>query len=234
MALVIGLDADDTLWESERLFQETEAAYREIVAGYQPTVDLAAHLLDIERANLLIFGYGAKSMTLSMIEAAIDATDGAITSSDIGRIVALGKELANHAVEVFPGVVDAVASLADRYRLMLITKGDLLHQERKVEASGLAPYFFTIEIVSEKDPRSYQAVLDQHDIAPADFVMVGNSVKSDVLPVLEIGARGVHVPHDLLWAAEHVHPIEEVSVPTIESLAHLASLLEAWEREAAG
>lgn len=161
-------------------------------------------LLAVECDNVRLFGYGVKGMTLSMIEAAIALTDARISAADVHRLVQLGKDVLGHPVELLPGVREAVEAVAARHRIVLITKGDLVHQERKVAQSGLADLFHRVEIVSEKDAASYASLLEQFGVAAASFAMVGNSYKSDVAPVLALGGWGIHVPYPLLWALEHV------------------------------
>jgi putative hydrolase of the HAD superfamily len=231
---VIALDGDDTLWHSEQLFVDTQAAFRELLA---PHVDmegdaLDARLFEVERRNLPTFGYGVKAFTLSLIETAIEVTKGAIPSQDLQSILDLGKLLLDHPVQLIDGVVEAVDALTDRYRVMVVTKGDLLHQESKVARSGLAELFWQVEIVSEKDEACYQRVLRRWDIEAATFVMVGNSVRSDVLPVLAIGGRAVQVPYHVTWALEQVEPDPEgEAFPVLESLHQLPACIEAMEAE---
>ena len=203
----VGLDADDTLWHSENRFHEAHQRYHELLAAH---VDigfdaLEARMLQTEQRNLTLFGYGAKGFTLSLIETAIEVTAGAIPSFDIRTIVGFGKELLEHPVDLLDGVAETIGRLRDAgHRLILVTKGDLWHQESKVAASGIADRFDGVEIVSEKDPATYRRVLDRHGVDPARFCMVGNSVRSDVLPLLEIGSRAIHVPYEFLWAHEAV------------------------------
>lgn len=236
MIEVIALDGDDTLWHSEQLFVDTQAAFRELLA---PHIDMDGAALDerlfqVERANLATFGYGVKAFTLSLIETAIEVTKGAIPSRDLQSILDLGKLLLDHPVQLIDGVVEAVDALTDRYRVMVITKGDMLHQESKVARSGLAELFWQVEIVSEKDEATYQRVLRRWDIDPATFVMVGNSVRSDVLPVLAVGGRAVHVPYHVTWALEHVDPDPEAhSFPVLGSLHELPACIEAMEQDGA-
>lgn len=203
---VVGFDADDTLWHSERYYQDAHAEFERIVGGYVDVTDVRVHdrLLAVERENVRLFGYGVKGMTLSMIEAAIALTDSRISAADVHRLVDLGKAVLGHPVELLPGVREAVAAVAARHRVVLITKGDLVHQQRKVVQSGLADLFHRIEIVSEKDPAGYASLLEQFGVAAAAFAMVGNSYKSDIAPVLALGGWGVHVPYPLLWALERV------------------------------
>lgn len=227
---VIGLDGDDTLWHSEQLFVETQDQYRELLA---PHLDIApevldARLVEIERQNLGTFGYGVKAFTLSLIETAIDVTGGTIPGSAVQAILDLGKVLLDHPVQLLDGVVEAVDALTDRYRVMIVTKGDLLHQESKVARSGLADVMWAVEIVSEKDEGTYRRILERHRIDPAGFVMVGNSVRSDVLPPLQIGARAVHVPYHVTWALEHADAEpDRHRFPVLDSMAELPACIEA-------
>ena len=227
---VIALDGDDTLWHSEHLFVDTQDRFRDLV---RPHVDLAddeldAHLLAVERRNLPLFGYGVKAFTLSLVETAIQVTEGRIPGGDLQAVLDLGKTLMDHPVDLLDGVREAVDVLTDTYRVMVITKGDLLHQETKVARSGLAELFWRVEIVSEKDEPTYQRILERHGIDPATFVMVGNSVRSDVLPVLALGGRAVHVPYSVTWALEHAEPDPELhDFPVLASLAELPACIEA-------
>jgi putative hydrolase of the HAD superfamily len=178
-----------------------------------------------ERANLELFGYGIKGFTLSMIETAIEVSRGEVSTSAIAELLRLGKEMLAHPVELLDGVADAVEALAEHHRLVLITKGDLIHQETKIARSGLADRFERIEIVSEKDPATYRAILDRMDVAPERFLMVGNSVRSDVLPVLELGGHAVHVPYEITWSHEVVDDHADDAFPVLESLGQLAGWL---------
>jgi putative hydrolase of the HAD superfamily len=228
---VIGLDGDDTLWHSEQLFVDTQVAFRELLA---PFVDLDqaaldARLVEVERRNLPTFGYGVKAFTLSLLETAIEVTEGEIPSTELQSILELGKVLLDHPVQLLDGVAEAVDALTDRYRVMLVTKGDLLHQESKVARSGLHELFWRVEIVSEKDEASYRRMLDRDGIAPPTFVMVGNSVRSDVLPALAIGARAVHVPYHVTWELEVVDPDPDHDFPVLESIAELPACIAAMD-----
>jgi putative hydrolase of the HAD superfamily len=226
--VIIGLDGDDTLWHSEREFAETQVRYRELLARWADEDTVHARLLDVERRNLEVFGYGVKAFTLSMVETAIELTAGAIPATEVHRIVTLGKELLGHPVELIDGVAETVETLARHHRLVLITKGDLLHQETKLAASGLGDRFWRIEIVSEKDVATYARILERHEIAPEDFVMVGNSVKSDILPVLELGARAVYVPYEITWEMEHVAIDDDEGFPTISTLRDVVGIVDEW------
>jgi putative hydrolase of the HAD superfamily len=200
----VAFDADDTLWHSEGHYRDAQAAYEKLLADYIDiaNADVHARLLAVERRNIKRFGYGAKGMTLSMVEAAIAMTEARISATDIQRIVDLGVAVLEHPVELLPGIVDAVADVAKDFTLLLITKGDLFHQEAKIAKSGLSDWFHRIEIVSEKDVPTYRRVLDEVGIRPEQFLMVGNSPGSDIAPVLELGASAVYVPYHLLWAME--------------------------------
>lgn len=232
MIEVIAFDGDDTLWHSEQLFVDTQAAFRELLAPYVDLDEAAldAVLVRVERQNLPSFGYGVKAFTLSLIETAIDVTKGAIPSRQLQSVLDLGKELLDHPVQLLDGVAEAIDAVTDRYRVMLVTKGDLLHQESKVARSGLAELFWQVEIVSEKDPSSYRRVLQRWGIDPATFVMVGNSVRSDIVPVLDIGARAIHVPYHVTWELEHADTDPEVHVfPVLESMAELPACIASME-----
>ncbi len=199
---LVGFDGDDTLWRSEDYYRAAEAEFERILAGYVDFPDLHDRLFAVERRNLALFGYGAKGMTLSMLEAAITITDARISARDLQRIVELGKSVLQHPVDLLPGIREAVADVAEDYEVVLITKGDLFHQEAKVRESGLAALFPRIEIVSEKDTATYARVLSEFGLAPAQFAMVGNSLRSDVVPVLELGGWAVHMPYHVTWAHE--------------------------------
>ncbi len=224
----MAFDADDTLWHSEDGFHEITARYSELVVARAPGASIGGitELLDwTERANLTHFGYGVKSFTLSMIETAAAVMPDGVPATLVREIIGLGKELLARPVELIDGVAEVVARLAPEYRLLLITKGDLLHQERKIHESGLAPLFEELEIVTEKDPETYRRILREHRVAPESFVMVGNSVKSDVLPVIEIGGRAVHIPYEYLW--QHEHAEHDGGVPELASIRDLPEWLAA-------
>lgn len=229
---VIALDGDDTLWHSEQLFVDTQAGFRALVAPHVDLDDdaLDARLLETERRNLPVFGYGVKAFTLSLVETAIEVTDGRIPGADLQAILDLGKVLMDHPVDLLDGVAEAVDALTDRYRVMVITKGDLLHQESKVVRSGLDELFWRVEIVSEKDVATYRRVLERHQIDPATFVMVGNSVRSDVLPILELGGRAVHIPYAVTWELEQPDPdAERPEFPVLPTIAELPALIAEWD-----
>lgn len=229
---LVGFDADDTLWHSERYFQDAHAEFERIVGAYVDLADAGVHdrLLATERENIKLFGYGAKGMALSMIETAIALTGERISAADLHRIVGLGKSILQHPVELLPGVREAVAAVAATHRVVLITKGDLFHQERKVAASGMAELFQRIEIVSEKDEKSYARLFAEFEVSPAQFAMVGNSQKSDIAPVLALGGWGIHVPYPLVWALDRAdidpaHP-RFASVP---NAGEVPAVLARWD-----
>jgi putative hydrolase of the HAD superfamily len=202
--LVIGFDADDTLWHNESIFEKTHERYRALLAQHHDAATVDRTLFATEMKNLELYGYGVKGFTLSAIETAIQLTAGRIRAEEIQHLIDLGREMLAHPVELLAGVEETLADLAQRHRLLVITKGDLRDQQRKLAKSRLAPHFQQIEIVAEKDELTYADILRRHGIAARDFLMVGNSVKSDILPVLNLGGAGVHVPYHLTWAAERV------------------------------
>ncbi len=228
MIEVVALDGDDTLWHNELQFSMTQDRFRELVGPYAPGADIDQRLLAKERVNLSTYGYGVKSFTLSMVETAIDVSEGKVPVTVIEEILATGKAMLSHPVELLDGVVEAVDALSGRYSLMVITKGDLFHQESKLARSGLAERFHRINIVSEKDVATYQRIIDREGVAPDRFVMVGNSLRSDVLPVAALGGHTVHVPFHTTWALEHVEPEEAAryAFSTISSLFELPDLIE--------
>ncbi|MEO8809421.1 MAG: HAD family hydrolase [Rhodanobacter sp.] len=223
MLQLIGFDGDDTLWHSEGYYRQANEAFAAIMGGY---VDLGSQhvrqtMLATEQRNLELFGYGAKGMALSMVETAIAISDSRISAADIHRLVELGKGVLQHPVELLPGIRDAVATVAAQFDVVLITKGDLLHQEKKVAQCGLASLFRRIEIVSEKNTAAYQRVLSEFGLPPAQFAMVGNSLRSDIEPVLRLGGWGVHVPYQVTWAHELENGLtdDEERMRTVQSAA---------------
>jgi len=195
MIRLVGLDGDDTLWHSESHFAVTEDALAGLLAPYADGDDLRRRMLATERRNLELFGYGVKGFVLSMIETAIEVSEGRVTAAEVQAILDRGKALLAHPVELLDGVAEVVAALVGRRRLVIVTKGDLLHQESKVAASGLADFVDDIEIATEKDETTYRRVLRRHGVGPEEFLMVGNSVRSDILPVLGLGGWAAHVPY---------------------------------------
>jgi putative hydrolase of the HAD superfamily len=228
---VVAFDGDDTLWHSESHFVDAHARFVALVA---PHVDGDPSVIDeqvvaTERANLAIYGYGAKAFTLSLIESAIDLTGGRVTSDEISAILDLGKRLLDQPVELLDGVDEVVAQLADDgYRLIVVTKGDLFHQESKVAGSGLADRFARVEIVSEKDVATYRRVMGEAGVAPESFLMIGNSVRSDILPVVELGGHAAHLPYVYTWELEHVPDAdaERMGFHELSSIRQVPGLLE--------
>ena len=227
---VLGLDADDTLWENEARFHEVEGRFQVLMAPWADGDTTDSALLATERANIDRHGYGVKGFVLSMITTAVDLSKGLVESRRIGEIISWGHELLDHPIELLDGVSTAIDRLATTHRLLVITKGDLNDQMGKVARSGLADRFWQVEVVAEKDETTYAAVLDRHSIEPSTFVMVGNSVRSDVLPVLGIGGRAIHVPHTTTWVMEEPDPVAAAAAefPVVERLADVPDLLVGW------
>ncbi len=198
----IGFDADDTLWQNEAFFRLTQARFTSLLADHAEATHLDERLLAAERRNLGHYGFGVKGFTLSMIETAIEVTEGRVPASVIGELIAAGRDMLAHPIELLPHARETVAKLGKTHRVLLITKGDLLDQERKLAQSGLGDLFHGVEIVSDKTPGAYAQIFKRHGHGAARAMMVGNSLKSDVIPVIAAGGWGVHVPHGLTWALE--------------------------------
>ena len=230
MIRLVGFDGDDTLWHSEGYYQAVQLEFERLVGRYVDLGDVRVHerLLDTEKRNIRLFGYGAKGMTLSMIETAIEITGERFEAVDVHRLLNLGKEVLAHPVELLPEIRAAVEAVARECRIVLITKGDLFHQEAKVARSGLGELFHRIEIVSEKDRATYQRVLGEFDLAPAQFAMVGNSLRSDIEPVIELGGWGVYMPYHVTWAHEQETAFDQSnqSMVRIEAPAEIPAALE--------
>ena len=201
---VIGFDADDTLWVNETYFRETEERFAELLEGYETKNKIDQELFKMEMANLELYGYGVKGFMLSMIESALDLSNGTIRQQTISEIISLGKRMISHPVELLDGVIEVLEKLKNTYRLIVLTKGDLLDQERKLEKSGLSQYFHHVEVLSDKKESNYKSLLDHLDIDINQFLMIGNSLKSDILPILNLGAQAVHIPFHTTWAHEIV------------------------------
>lgn len=199
----IGFDADDTLWRNEQFFRLTEDRFVALLGAHGQAAEISGRLLEAERRNLAFYGFGIKGFVLSMIETAIEVTKGEVRADVIAEILAAGREMAAHPVETLPHVRETLEALAPHYRLVLITKGDLFDQERKLAASGLGELFDAVEIVSDKTASTYERIFARHGDGASRAMMVGNSLKSDILPALASGAWAVHVPHELTWALEH-------------------------------
>jgi putative hydrolase of the HAD superfamily len=224
---VVGLDGDDTLWHNETRFNLTQGELRDLLHRHAPEADVDGRLFETEMKNLGLYGYGIKSFTLSMIETAIQLTEGRIPAADLEVILGWGKRMLMQPTELLDGVEPVLRELSHRYDLLLITKGDLFDQESKLARSGLADLFLGVEIVSEKNVGSYRGILTRRGIRADEFVMVGNSLRSDVVPVLELGARAVYIPYHVTWSHEHV---AEEALPQsgwyrLEAIGELSRLL---------
>jgi len=228
----VGLDADDTLWHNETIFRLTHDRFVALLSDHADRDTLEARLAETEKRNLRLYGYGVKGFTLSMIETAMELTGGEAPAPVVREILAAGREMLAHPVETLPGVDEALAALSERYRLVLITKGDLLDQERKLAASGLGDLFAAVEIVSEKDRSTYERVFARHGAGPDKAVMAGNSMKSDVLPALKAGAFAVHIPYTITWAHELADAPE--AHPRYGALDSISALPDWIERRADG
>jgi putative hydrolase of the HAD superfamily len=223
---VIAFDADDTLWINEPYFQETEKEFCRLFEDYLPQHTVARELLQTEIQNLTLYGYGIKGFMLSMIETALKITNKTVSVEAIDKIISYGKDLLARPIELLEGVEEVLTALKGHYRLVVATKGDLLDQERKLKKSGLEHYFHHIEIMSEKGEADYRKLLKHLDIKPEEFVMIGNSLKSDVLPVLNIGGHGYHVPYHVTWAHEHIeHHIEHDNFRQVQQIREIIPLL---------
>jgi putative hydrolase of the HAD superfamily len=199
---LIGLDADDTLWHNETLFRLTHQRFNELLAPWADAAQVEEHLAAVERRNLAVYGYGAKGFTLSMLETAVELSAGAAPARVMQEILANGRDLMTHPIEPLPGVHEALQALVERAPLVLITKGDLFHQESKLAASGLGDLFSGVEIVSEKTADTYRRAFKRHGVPAEAALMAGNSVRSDILPALEAGSHAALIPYPLVWAHE--------------------------------
>ncbi|MBL9049353.1 MAG: HAD family hydrolase [Tabrizicola sp.] len=226
MLTTIGFDADDTLWQNETFFRLTQERFTRLLADHAEPDHLAERLEAAERRNLGHYGFGVKGFTLSMIETAIEVTEARVPAGVIAELIAAGREMLEHPIELLPQVRSTVTALAAEYRVVLITKGDLLDQERKLAQSGLGDLFDGVEIVSHKTPDAYRAIFARHGTGADQAMMVGNSLRSDVIPALEAGSWGVHVPHGLTWALEAAEPpLGHRRFHVLETLAGLPDLI---------
>ncbi len=203
MIRLVAFDADDTLWQNETEYIKTKEKYKKLLSSYSRPELTEEKLFEMEMQNLSTWGYGIKAFTISMIEAAIELSGGKITALEIEKIIGYSREMLNARLPLLPHARETVAELSQSYDLMIITKGDLFEQENKIIRSGLNSFFKYMEVLSEKTAQSYSDVLDKYDIQPSGFLMVGNSLRSDILPVIEIGAIAVYIPHPLTWAHEN-------------------------------
>ncbi len=223
----VGFDADDTLWHNERFFRLTQDRFAELLADHAEPDHLADRLLQAERRNLGHYGYGVKGFVLSMIETAIDVTADRVPASVIRELIEAGQDMLAHPIELLPHARETLTVVAKTHRVLLITKGDLLDQERKLAQSGLGDLFDGVEIVSEKTPAAYAAIFARHGHGPARAMMVGNSLRSDVVPAIEAGGWGVYVPHRLTWEVEHARaPTHNSRFHELQHLGALPSLVD--------
>ncbi|HET7714402.1 MAG TPA: HAD family hydrolase [Bauldia sp.] len=219
----IGFDADDTLWQNEHFYRLTEGKFLDLLGEHGERETLSARLLEAEKRNLALYGFGIKGFTLSMIETAIEVTDGRVSAATIAEILKAGREMLRHPVETLPNVRETLEALADDYRMVLITKGDLFDQERKLAESGLGELFSAVEIVTRKDAATYARVFSEHGDGAERAMMVGNSLRSDIVPAIAAGSWAVYVPHPLTWVVEHDDA--PVSSPRYRQLEDLGGLI---------
>ena len=233
---VVAFDADDTLWESEPLYREAERQWAEMLKDHGTLEELSAALYAVEVANMEDLGFGAKAFTLSLLETSIKVTGGALTAEQTSRILGIGRRLLHNPAEPMPGVRRTLEALhgSGRYRMVLLTKGDLLDQEHKTERSGLAPYFDCIRVVSDKTGREYRNLLQESGIGPESFLMVGNSFKSDIKPVLELGGWGIHIPFRITWELERTEEFDHERLARAERFEDILSLLLPGDRSVPG
>jgi putative hydrolase of the HAD superfamily len=223
---VIAFDADDTLWVNEPYFRQTEERFYELLGGYASQRTLERELLKTEIENLALYGYGIKGFMLSMVETTLRVSNNKISVDVVEKIVNLGKQMLDQPIELLDGVEEVLLALKGKYRLVVATKGDLLDQERKLKKSGISHYFHHIEIMSEKDDANYLKLIRHLDIQPAELLMVGNSLKSDILPVLNVGGHAVHVPYHITWAHEHIeHSIDDEKFKSVEGIRDILGFL---------
>ncbi len=219
---VIGFDADDTLWVNETYFRDAEKEFAKLLSQYETPNKIDQELFKMEIKNLPTYGYGVKGFILSMVEMALELSNHNVSNAAIEKIISIGKEMINKPVELLEGVEDVLKVLSKKYRLIVATKGDLLDQERKLEKSGLLDYFHHIEVLSDKKESNYSKLLNHLDIDPSEFLMIGNSLKSDILPLININANAIHIPFHTTWAHEDI----KVSEKENESYKTIGSLLE--------
>ena len=228
----IAFDADDTLWHSENLYAETQTRLRQLLSGYAASDQIDQMLHQTEMRNLPLYGYGIKGFALSMIEAALELSADHIQGHEVRQVLDLARHMLSSEVQLLDHAAGVVAQLAEDYPLMLITKGDLFDQESKIERSGLKPYFRHIEIVSDKTLEAYVALLAKHHLEPARFLMVGNSLRSDILPVVALGGHAIHIPYHITWAHEYVEQTNAAGYKTLEHLGQLPAAIERWDQHA--
>ncbi len=222
---VIGFDADDTLWVNETYYREAELEFARLLSSYETANKIDQELFKKEMENLHLYGYGIKSFIMSMVESALEISNYSISNKTIQDILNIGKTMINKPVELLDGVEEVLKSLSPKYRLILATKGDLLDQERKLENSGLTNYFHHIEVLSDKKEANYSKLLNHLDIKPSEFLMIGNSLKSDILPLVNIRAMAIHVPFHTTWVHEEVKE-EETNGKDYKTVSNLKEILK--------
>lgn len=223
---VVAFDADDTLWNNEPFFQETQNKFCQLFEDYLPRHTVSRELYQTEIKNISLYGYGVKAFMLSMIETAIRISDKTVKAEIIEKVIDFGREHLEMPVELMDDVQEVLGTIKSRYRLVMATKGDLLDQERKLKKSGLEPYFHHIEIMSEKKEDDFKKLIRHLDIRPEEFVMIGNSIKSDIVPVLNVGGHGIHIPFHVTWEFEKVEArIEHPNFRQVERLIDVLSYL---------
>ncbi len=223
---VIGFDADDTLWHNESIFTITQEKFCEILHSYNTEL-VNQTLSSTQIKNLKLFGYGIKGFILSMVETSIELTNGEIEGNEIQKIIDFGREMLANPIELLPHVQEVIENLSKKYRLLLITKGDLIDQETKIARSGLAEYFTGVEIVSDKNSETYEKILSRHEITASRFIMIGNSMRSDIVPIVQIGGHAVHIPYYSTWDHEQKHPyIDPKNFKQLKNIGLLPGLIE--------
>lgn len=229
---IIAFDADDTLWHNEPVYRKAQEKFKRLLSKYLSLDHLDQQLLHRETQNIPYFGYGVKSFTLSMIQTAAELTSGCIDGQDILTIIDYAREMLDARMELLDYVAETIQQLASRYPLMIITKGDLLDQRRKLAHSGLEAYFQWVEVVIDKTPETYQSLFKVHHIEPSRFVMIGNSLRSDILPIAQLGGHAVYVPYELTWEHEQVteHLTLAGNYHEIENLSHLPALISTLDQ----
>ena len=223
---VIGFDADDTLWHNESIFTITQEKFREILHSHNTEL-VNQTLSSTQIKNLKLFGYGIKGFILSMVETSVELTNGEIKGNEIQKIIDFGREMLANPIELLPHVQEIIEDLSRKYRLLLITKGDLIDQETKIARSGLAEYFTGVEIVSDKNSETYEKILSRHEITASRFIMIGNSMRSDIVPIVQIGGQAVHIPYYSTWDHEQKHPyIDPKNFKQLKHIGLLPGLIE--------
>ncbi|MDX1470925.1 MAG: HAD family hydrolase [Flavobacteriaceae bacterium] len=225
---VIGFDADDTLWVNETYFRQAEEEFAKLLAPYETANQIDQELFKKEIENLELYCYGVKGFVLSMVECAIELSNGTVSNHVIESILGIGKDMLDKPVELLDGVEDTLKKVSEEFKIVLVTKGDLLDQERKLKKSGLLKYFHHIEIVSDKKEDNYRRLISSLDIAPEQFLMVGNSLKSDILPLIQIGAKAIHIPFHTTWIHEEVEDrhLQNLKYHTLKNISQIQSLLK--------